>query len=380
MIRVGCGVKVFIGMTRSDTIVSGSFKHICQIGDAYRKNGADVVYFLGGNGKAVDVLLQKGFKVYCSKSLKRDLSPFWDVWSLLVLLWLIIKERPSVCSWHTAKIGALGRIASFMLWRRSYYVPHGVPFVNTPENNGYKKYEVIERLLAFLPSKIIGVCKFDRDEYLRIGVNKKRLLVIPNGMEGISTVNSGAPSINTRIKFITAARFEAQKDYVTLARACKILHSQKMRFQLDIYGDGHLIDEVKSLFSELPIGVINFKGVVDDFAKELVRADVFILSSFWEGLPRSIIEAMACSKPVIASDVGGCRELIENNNSGFLVPVRNEKVMSESMMHYINQRGSVHKHGIVSFDLYKKYYTLRVMQEAYCREYGVVSFEQVYID
>jgi hypothetical protein len=59
-------MKIFIGMTRSDTIVSGSFKHICQIGDAYRKNGAEVVYFLGGEGAAVDVLLKQGFKVYSS--------------------------------------------------------------------------------------------------------------------------------------------------------------------------------------------------------------------------------------------------------------------------------------------------------------------------
>ncbi|MEH6449841.1 MAG: glycosyltransferase family 4 protein [Oleispira sp.] len=372
-------MKVFIGMTRSDTIVSGSFKHICQIGDAYRKNGAEVVYFLGGNGAAVDVLLNQGFKVYSSVSLKRELNPLWDIWSLLVLLWLIIKERPDVCSWHTAKIGALGRIATFLTGRKSYYVPHGVPFVNTPENKGYKKYEVIERVLAFLPSKIIGVCEFDRNEYLRIGVNDKRLLVIPNGMEGMAGDDNIEVIKNKNVSFITAARFEAQKDYVTLSKACHRLISDGFSFKLDIYGDGFMEADVKSLFSDLPQGTINFMGVVSDFATRLATADVFVLSSFWEGLPRSIIEAMACEKPLIASDVGGCSELIVHGENGFLVPIRNSDVMYEAMKSYIQSPESIKNHGVSSLQYYEEKYTLGVMQEAYCREYGIVTGEQQYV-
>jgi glycosyltransferase involved in cell wall biosynthesis len=372
-------MKVFIGMTRSDTIVSGSFKHICQIGDAYRKNGAEVVYFLGGRGAAVDVLLEQGFKVYSSTSLKRELNPLWDIWSLLVLLWLIIKERPDVCSWHTAKIGALGRVASFLSGRKSYYVPHGVPFVNTPENKGYKKYEVIERILAFLPSKIIGVCAFDRHEYLRIGVNDKRLLVIPNGMQGIKESSDINATNDGVTKFITAARFEPQKDYFTLAKACHRLISEDFSFKLDIYGDGFMEEDIKSLFSDLPHGTVSFMGVVVNFSTRLAAANVFVLSSFWEGLPRSIIEAMACCKPIIASDVGGCSELIKNEESGFLIPIRNDGAMYEAMKNYIQRPEDIKSHGLVSLQQYKSGYTLEAMQEAYCREYGIIKAGQKYV-
>lgn len=364
-------MKILIGMTRSDTMVSGSFKHICQIGEKFRREGVDVVYVLGGDGEASDMLRRSGFRVHALTELKRDLSPFSDLASLIKLIWLIIKERPSVCSWHTAKIGALGRIASMLTFRQSYYVPHGVPFVNTPENKGYKKYEKIEKLLSFLPSKIIGVCEFDKNEYTRIGVPDKKLLVIQNGMQG--KTNGNWALSDKPVHFITAARFEAQKDYVTLAAACEQLIANKKDFSLSIYGDGQYENDVKAMFSHFPEGVINFCGVVPNFADKLAEADVFVLSSFWEGLPRSIIEAMACKKAVVASDVGGCSELIHHNNSGYLVSIRDASAMADSMQTYIDDKQKIIEHGENAYILYKLKYSLAVMLERYAHEYGVIE-------
>ncbi|MBB1304762.1 glycosyltransferase family 4 protein [Pseudoalteromonas sp. SR43-5] len=364
-------MKVLIGMTRSDTIVSGSYKHICQIGEKFRNEGAEVVYALGGDGDAITKLRSAGFKVHALTNLKRDLSPLSDIWSLLKLIWLIISENPQVCSWHTAKIGALGRIAAMLTFKCSYYVPHGVPFVNTPENKGFKKYERLEKLLSYLPSKIIGVCEFDKNEYLRIGVPDKKLLVIRNGMLG--KFNDTWELTDKPVNFITAARFEDQKDYTTLAQACGSLLSQGKPFTLSIYGDGQYEAKVKQLFNNFPEGVINFCGVVDNFAEKLTQADVFILSSFWEGLPRSIIEAMACKKAVIASDVGGCSELIIKGESGYLIPIRDASTMAIAMCEYINNKAKTVSHGDVAYELYKQKYSLPVMLESYAKEYGVLK-------
>ncbi len=369
-------MKILIGMTRSDTIVSGSFKHICQIGEKFRQEGADVIYVMGGNGDAITQLQDSGFTVHAMPGLKRDLNPISDILSLLSLIWLIVKERPNICSWHTAKIGALGRIASMLTFKKSFYIPHGVPFVNTPENKGYKKYQILEKLLSFLPSKIIGVCEFDRNEYLRIGVPAKKLLVIKNGMLGKQ--DHAWQLTDAPVHFITAARFEDQKDYATLAKACDILLHNGREFTLSIYGDGQYELDIKKMFENFPEGVIKFCGVVDDFAEKLAAADVFILSSFWEGLPRSIIEAMACKKPVVASDVGGCSELVSSGVNGYLIPIRDEEAMYKGMLIYIEKPEQIITHGAASFKRYQEMYTLEVMQEAYCREYGVVELGQEY--
>lgn len=364
-------MKILIGMTRSDTIVSGSFTHICQIGEKFRQEGAEVVYALGGNGEAIDKLRILGFKVHALTDLKRNLSPLSDILSLIKLILLIFSEKPQVCSWHTAKIGALGRMAAMLNFKRSYYIPHGVPFVNTPENKGYKKYERLEKILAYLPSKIIGVCEFDKNEYLRIGVPGQKLLVIRNGMLG--KISDTWQLTDKPVNFITAARFEDQKDYVTLAIACNSILEAGKPFALSIYGDGQHETKVKALFAHFPTGIINFCGVVDNFAEKLAEADVFILSSFWEGLPRSIIEAMACRKAVIASDVGGCAELIIKEESGYLIPIRNAQEMTIAMNKYINDKQKIVTHGQQAYEIYKQKYTLPTMLDCYAKEYGVIN-------
>lgn len=370
-------MKILIGMTRSDTIVSGSFRHISQMGDEFRKAGADVVYVLGGDGVAHDVLISKGYKVIRLPSLKRNLNVMWDFLALFGLLVIVFKERPNVCSWHTAKIGALGRIASMVLMRKSYYVPHGVPFVDTPENEGHKVYAVVERILSVLPSKIIGVCNFDKKEYLRIGVAGKNVIVIPNGMESIY---AEAPSVfrsidhSDKIKFITAARFEEQKDYETLAIAVESLFEKYGdKFSLEIYGDGFKEGYVKGLFQNAPAGCVLFCGVVSNFSEKLRLADVFILSSHWEGLPRSILEAMSCGKPVVATDVGGNSELIENDETGYLVSHKNSVELAKNMGFYIESPELVEKHGLAGYKKFNEKYTLDKMLCSYVKEYiGVV--------
>jgi len=362
-------MKIFIGMTRSDTIGSGSFMHICQLGKHFRLHGTDVVYILGGDGPAVNVLRDLGFNVYSIKRMGREFNVFSDLMSLFSLIFITLKEMPTLCTWHTAKIGALGRISSMLTFRKSYYTPHGVPFVNIPENKGYKVYQRIERILSLLPSKIIGVCDFDKNEYIRIGVPKNKLIVIKNGMPNDTNLVSSVTKKNTH--FITAARFEAQKDYITLSKACDILISNEKEFTLSIYGDGPLEDETKKLFSHFPRGVINFSGVVKNFPEKLVDADIFILSSFWEGLPLSIIEAMACKKPVICSDVGGCSDLVVNEKTGFLVPIRCQYTMSEVMMKYIDEPTLIIDQGAKGYILYLREFSLPVMLKQYSEEYGI---------
>lgn len=362
-------MKVLIGMTRSDTTLSGSFTHICQTGEAFRQRGAEVSYVLGGTGPANERLRQAGFAVHELPLLDRELRPFKDLLVLLQLVWLILRVRPDVCSWHTAKIGALGRIASLLTWRRAYYVAHGVPFVDTPQNKGHKLYARLERMLAWLPAKIICVCRFDHDEYRRIGVGERKLMTIPNGMNGVFLPRAAADVLTRPLRFITAARFEAQKDYVTLAKACQQLAARQLPFELHIFGNGSQETQVRALMARLPEGSIHFRGVVNNFAEELAKHDVFVLCSHWEGLPRSIIEAMACGCPVVASDVGGVSELIEPEQTGALIAHEDAAAFAQAMQRYIQQPPLVAQHGENGRRKYLDDYTLDVMLERYSAEY-----------
>lgn len=361
-------MKILIGMTRSDTIASGSFKHIVQIGERFRREGVKVAYVIGKQGPASEYLKDRDFKVYEMAHLERDLNPLKDLFSLLHLIGIIIRFRPSLCSWHTAKIGALGRIASFLTFRRNYYVPHGIPFYESEFNKGYKKYRKLEKMLSILPATIVGVCDYDTEQYLKLGISEKKTLTIHNGMRAIPE-RELTPKQSEKTIFITAARFEDQKDYVTLATAVRALAKHSAQFELHIYGDGRHEQAVKALFADIQGPVIHFAGVVGDLTTELRRADVFLLSSHWEGLPRTIIEAMSCAMPVIATDVGGVSELIEHDHTGYLVGQGDHEKMKDYMQVYIDTPEHIVAHGWNSYRKFKAEFTLDKMLTQYVNEY-----------
>lgn len=361
-------MKILIGMTRSDTTASGSFKHIVQIGERFRKEGIAVSYVIGKNGPAYQYLVSRNFKVHELPYLDRELKPLQDIISILQLIFVILKVRPNLCSWHTAKIGALGRVASFLTFRKNYYIPHGVPFYESEHNKGHKKYRLLEKLLGVLPAKIIGVCDYDTQQYRDLGVPENRTLTIHNGMRTVPERQIKTDP-KEKVIFVTAARFEDQKDYTTLALATQQLSNYIGRFELHIYGDGRFENEVKTLFSTVPGSVVHFAGVIDDLTTALCKADVFILSSHWEGLPRTIIEAMSCIMPVIASDVGGVSELIEHKNTGYLFAQGDSQTLSHFMRTYIDNHALIAEHGWASYRKFQNEFTLDRMLGQYIGEY-----------
>jgi glycosyltransferase involved in cell wall biosynthesis len=115
----------------------------------------------------------------------------------------------------------------------------------------------------------------------------------------------------------TAARLRPQKDLPTLLRALAGLPGT---VHLALFGEGPLEAELRSLAAELSVADrVRFMGWRDDIADFLAAADVFCLSSVWEGVPLAAQEAILLGTPVVATDVGGMRELVEDGVSGVLV-------------------------------------------------------------
>ena len=87
-------------------------------------------------------------------------------------------------------------------------------------------------------------------------------------------------------------------------------------------------------------GYINYLGVMTDVRGLIAKADVVVLPSYYkEGVPRSLLEAMAMGKPIITTDMPGCRETVVHNLNGLLIPPRNVKALVEAMQYMITQPG-----------------------------------------
>jgi glycosyltransferase involved in cell wall biosynthesis len=115
------------------------------------------------------------------------------------------------------------------------------------------------------------------------------------------------------------ARFDVQKDHATLLRALSLL--QQYPWTLDLVGNGPLMEQMQSLAAALGIGErVRFLGQRLDVDEILAQAQVSLLTTNWEGFPRSILEAMRAGLPVVASSVGGSGEAIQDGETGYLVP------------------------------------------------------------
>jgi glycosyltransferase involved in cell wall biosynthesis len=133
--------------------------------------------------------------------------------------------------------------------------------------------------------------------------------------------------------FLSAGRLTAQKDFFTLIQAFAILRKQ-IAARLIILGDGELRTELEALTKNLGIAEdVELPGFVKNPYAYMSRANAFILSSRWEGLPTVLIEAMACGCPVISTDCpSGPREILAEGKYGSLIAVGDVAALSQAML------------------------------------------------
>lgn len=138
---------------------------------------------------------------------------------------------------------------------------------------------------------------------------------------------------------ISIGRFHKQKDFVTLIKAFAS-RRRKEPMKLIILGEGGERERLEDLVKELGVeGSVSMPGFVENPFSYLKRAELFVLSSKWEGLPNVLIEAMACGVPVVSTDCpSGPREILEDGKYGELVSVGDHKAIADAISKVLRER------------------------------------------
>ncbi len=182
------------------------------------------------------------------------------------------------------------------------------------------------------------------DIALITGIPLNLIHVIPNGtvsefLYEQAKKDPGHPWLKNKDcpVILAIGRLTKQKDFHTLIRAFHIVRRQ-LDTKLIILGEGKERPVLLSLILELGLmDSIDLYGYVENPYSFLKRADLFVLSSAWEGLPNALIEAMALGIPSVATDCkSGPREILENGRFGALVPVKDEKAMAEAILNTLS--------------------------------------------
>lgn len=200
-----------------------------------------------------------------------------------------------------------------------------------------------DRLLYKLSSKIIFVANALRARF-KFNDYAKKFITIHNGID-LSKFRLQEQNEFIRKKYnigknellvTVTARIEKLKGQKYLIAACSKLQNKIPPFHILLAGevtDSSYLKECQDKASEK--GIIDrviFPGQLENVSQVLNATDIFVLPSLFEAFPRSIIEAMAAGKPVVATNVGGCSEAFEDKISGFLVPARDSAALADKIL------------------------------------------------
>ena len=138
------------------------------------------------------------------------------------------------------------------------------------------------------------------------------------------------------------------REYAMAARKIRSCHPD-VRFRLCGWpDDGPSAISSQELDDWISDGTIEYLGHLDDVRPAIADASVYVLPSYREGTPRTVLEAMAMGRPIITTDVAGCRQTVEPGENGFLVPHRNEDALARAMTHFIGEPQLVESMGSAS--------------------------------
>ena len=193
---------------------------------------------------------------------------------------------------------------------------------------------LVSRVVYAVADQVSPVCDHNQRWEKRMGVDDEALRTIYNGIDTDAFVAPDPPPVRDRPTVVTAARVFPLKDIETMIRGCAVARERVPDIKLIVYGN----NKVDLPYTERCEALIDELGLRDHFVfagyhdnpKELYHdGDVFVLSSISEGFPFSVIEAMACGRPVVATDVGGVREAVAD--CGIVVPPRDHQGLGEGL-------------------------------------------------
>ncbi|MBF0244531.1 MAG: glycosyltransferase [Planctomycetes bacterium] len=266
-------------------------------------------------------------------ALVRDVNPLKEISAYFQIRRLLDTLKPDIVHTHTSKAGVLGRLAS---------VRAGVPCIvhsthvliyeeqaQIPGVSGRgllrRFFMALDRFCSHRTHMNITLSEEEVGQHLRLGLCRQRqLCCIPNGIPlkayaAIERKFSSPPFTNFRLG--TAGRLNREKGHSLLIAMLHRLLPRYPFLSLDIAGSGPMEQELRELSKRLKVdGRVHFRGYVEDMVGYLSGIDLFVLGSHYEGFGLVLVEAMAASLPVVATDVGGVKEVVEDGVCGLIAP------------------------------------------------------------
>lgn len=294
-----------------------------------------LVYGVVSDGEA-DITTFPGMEVergILLPGLGRELHPLKDIATLLKLIAIIRRERPDIIHTHTAKAGAVGRLAAVLCGAPILiHTFHGHVFHGyfSPLKTSF--FKLIEKFLAVFTTRIIAISPTQKKEIQSIlRIPDEKFAVIPLGFNLDKFEKCRESSTGEFRRAISAApdeiiitivgRIVPIKNHALFLKVARLLLEKHNNLRFAIVGGGELQEQSEALARQLGISDrVVFAGWRSDIDKVYADTDITVLTSDNEGTPVCLIESLSAGVPVVSTDVGGVRDVVFDGRNGYLAP------------------------------------------------------------
>ena len=385
-------VKVLMVITKDD--VGGAQRYVRDLAENLDKARFETKIITGGKKPMLDVGSETLGARYLSNNFRPHFLFFNDLAAAIELFFIFRREHPDIIHLNSSKAGVVGAFAAWLynascIMRQAsrttvIFTAHG--WVFNPDNNlsGLRRqfYILLHRFAAKFQDAIINVSEYDR----QLAVKEKiapleKLVTVRNGVDfgGMKFLDkmTARSFLAGLLKLKTSAyrqagktlkldglwigsigRLVSEKSYEDFIKAATLVKNLKANFF--IFGDGYERQKLQSLLARHQLQDRFFLlGAVVDAARHLKALDVFVLSSVKEGLPYTMLEAMAASLPMITTRVGGMTEIVEGR--GLVMPPREPEELARAIDHYLDHPQEAEKLAMAARKYLKENLTLEKM-------------------
>lgn len=244
-----------------------------------------------------------------------------------------------------------------------------------------REYRLIRPLVRALwrdADALVSVSNGLRDYALQTDPEAK-IEIIPNAIDlGVFRPATHADESEGKpVRLLFVGRLIAFKNIETLLQTVRLLADMEVGpFTLELVGEGEKRPELERMVIDLGISrLVRFSGWVSHPAivERYQQADIFVTPTTWEGMPNTVLEAMACGKPIVATEASGLHELVRDGVNGYLVPIKDPQALAEALARLIDNGYERRRMGKASRKIAEQEFTWEQIAAGYVEVYRRVA-------
>ncbi|MFH1258631.1 MAG: glycosyltransferase family 4 protein [Elusimicrobiota bacterium] len=364
--------------------LGGAEQHALRLSQTLRKKGINVFVVTENFGNLEKIADIEGLKIYRLFSFGK--GKFSSLVFMVSSLFFLIRKRKAyeIIHVHLASSPAIAAVILKKLFNKKVVVKLG---------GGKNIGDIDSSLKTFIGRVKLNILKKNVDKFIAISQEIKqsmldnsfqedKIVEIPNGVETdkFSPLNESdrlikREALNLTDKFVLvfAGRLEKEKNLALFIEAFKKTLQTCSQLYLILIGEGSELNSLTNKIQKLNIAQnVRFLGKIFDVTDFLKISDAFVLPSLSEGMPNALLEAMSCQLTVLASAVGGIKEVIRNNQEGVLFEPDNIEQMSQAILHAVNNRGWSKQLALRARERVVRDYSLLAVSEKYLQLYHTI--------